>query len=611
MRPNIYSRINRLSRFHIVLVLAMLGFLAYANAIRHPFVHDDIVFIEQNPRLADLNLKNIFFREAGSVSNFQVINKYYRPLLELVNRLLYRVIGLNPHGFHFFNILLHIVNSFLIYVMVRFVIGNEGIPLAAAVLFLLHPVQNEAVACISGISNLIFTFLCLMSFYAYLASAHSAEGKKELFLYGASLMFFLLALFAKEQAVVLPVLIIAYEFCFMKRPFKEALKKYGPPIGGFFIVLAGYFVMRKMLFGFALLRPMDNQGELWIRLLAIPRSLLVYLGLIFFPHDLHYYRSQDILLPFLGPLLWNVVIVFIVIALVYRTPKPQKTWMIFGLAWFMISLGPTLNIVPLINEYSNVLTAEHFLYFPLIGMLLFVIGAVHYWVGRNVRDPGLIGLTAVGILSAVFIGYNIKLNTYWRGEIPLFERTLRFEKDFGRVRFLLAKAYALAGEYEKAVGEDRKALAIMQGYERKVQKEEVKKFYTQFIKEIHYHLGYCLDILGDPQAALTEFKNSLNLDPENGTVHYSVGLSYLKLGDVENAIAHFEESLGLHENDLMTMNSLAICYQEVGRYDEAERLLRTIADKDGRSVSAKKNLENFLKKKQAGGFQSSPPLNGF
>ena len=599
---NVHNWINRLKPLHAILVLAALGLLAYANAVNHPFVHDDVVFIQQNPNLADFNLKNVFLQTANSQSEFPIINKYYRPLLELINRGLYRVVGLDPHGFHFFNILLHIINSFLVYLIICFIIGKKGFSLAIAILFLLHPVQNEAVACIAGISNLIFTFLCLMSFYAYLVSMRSIEEKKRLFLYVGSLALFFLALLAKEQTVILPVLIIAYELCFKTESFQKVFKKRWISIGGFFIVLAGYFTLRKMMFGFTLLRPADNQGELWIRMLAIPRSLLVYLSLIFFPNGLHYYRSQDILLPFLGPLLLLLAILPVVVFLVYRTPRPQKTWMIFGLAWFMISLAPTLNIVPLINEYSKILTAEHFLYFPLIVMLFLTMAAGHYWAGKKMKNIMPVGLVTVGIISMVFVGINIKQNTYWRGEIPLFERTLHFQKDFGRVRFLLAKAYSAVGRYEDAVREDRKALAIMKGYEQKVQREDIKEFYRGFIKGIYYHLGYCLDFLGDPEGSLVEFKNALSLTPKNAAVHYSVGLSYLKVKDIQNAITHFEKSLELDGEDLMTMNNLAVCYQEVGEYGKAEKLLRTISEKDSRSISAKQNLENFLKKKQSVGF---------
>jgi len=596
---NIQNRFDQLNRFHIILILTVLGLLAYANAVNHPFVHDDVVFIQQNPYLQDLDLKNVFIQTTVPDDKFPLVNQYYRPLLEVVNRVLYRIVGLNPHGFHFFNILLHIANSFLVYCLTRFITDNKkGLSLAAAILFLLHPVQSEAVACISGISNLVFAFLCLMSFYGYLMSVHAKTRETNSAFYIISLVLFFFALLSKEQSVVLPFLIIAYEMCFAPSLFRISRRKCRH-IAGFFIVLGGYFLLRKILFGFALTPIADSTGELWLRILAIPRSLLTYLGLMFFPHDLHYYRSQDILLPVVGPLLCLLVVVAAIIGVTCRTPQPQKRWMIFGLGWFMIALLPTLNIVPLINEYSQILTAEHFLYFPLIGMLLFIMGAWHYWIRQRGGAKSLqLACIILGAIGIVFMGATIKQNTYWRGEIPLFERTLRFEKDFGRVHFLLAQAYFNEGRLQDAIAQDRKALAIMQGYARKVENKEIKRFYLGFVGGIHYHLGHCFDVLGDSAGALAQFKKALSLDLENEAFQYAVGLSYLKVNDVDNAIIHFEKTVALNENNLMAVNSLAICYQEVGADTKAERLLRAIVAKDNQSASAKQNLENFLLKKE-------------
>ncbi len=588
-----------MNRLHIILILTVLGLLAYANAVYHPFVHDDVVFIEKNPYIGDLNLGNIFFQTSIPDEKVPLVNKYYRPLLELVNRVLHRIVGLNPHGFHFFNILLHIVNSFLVYMLACFMMGGKKIPsLAIALLFLLHPIQSEAVACISGISNLVFAFLCLASFCTYLTAMHSQEKGKGLPLYGASLMLFLFALLAKEQSVILPFLIMAYELCFMDGPLKKTIKEYWRPIVGFFIVLGGYFFLRKMLFGSALTPIIDSDGEIWVRMLAIPRSLLVYLGLIFFPHDLYYYRSQDILLPFVWPLTGIVVIVLAVFWLTWRMPKAQRNKMIFGLCWFFIALLPTLNIIPMINEYSKVLTAEHFLYFPLIGLLLFIIEPIRCWVMKE-KEGRRFAVSFISFVALIFFftGFTAKQNTYWRGEIPLFERTLYYEKDFGRVRLLLAKAYSAEGRFEEAIAESQKALTIMQGYEQKVQKKEVKQFYLNFIEGIRYHLGYCFDALGDVEGALAEFEEVLRLKPDNKIIHDTLGIAYLKVQDVHNAIVHFEKALVLNPDDLFAMNSLAICYQEVGEDAKAEGLLRAIVEKDSSSVSAQQNLKELLKKR--------------
>lgn len=589
--------LSSLNRFQVILLLTALGLLAFANAVNHPFVHDDVAFIQQNPYITDLNPKRLFEQTSVPMSNSPLINQYYRPLLEVVNRVLYKVMGPNPHGFHLFNVLLHIINGYLVYQLLGKVTGGgKGLSLAATVLFLVHPVQSEAVACISGISNLVFAFLCLVSFNVYMSSLHGEAGKTKPGLYAAALAVFFLALLAKEQSVVLPVLIVAYEACFSGVRLKQAVRKYGPYCAGFLIVLAGYFLLRKLLFGFALTPVPGSRAELGLRLLSIPRTLLTYFKLIVFPNDLHYYRSQDILLPYFWPLLLLIAVGIVVAGLIFVTPRPQKHWMLFGLAWYGIALLPTLNIVPLVNEFSTVQTGEHFLYFPVIGMFLFMSAAVHHWAVQRGggRSPGFV-YGAFTVIAALCVAMTIYQNTFWRGEIPLFERTLRYEPGFGRVRLHLAKAYAQAGRYEDALAESQKALTIMEGYVGKIKNDKVEGFYLRFITEIHYLIGFCYDVLGERDQAVDHFRKALNLAPEDSTINYSLGLAYLKQGDIGGAIAHFERAVALNEDDLMAANSLAICYQKIGNYDKAEKLLRTIVEKDSASASAKQNLEDFLK----------------
>jgi tetratricopeptide (TPR) repeat protein len=330
--------------------------------------------------------------------------------------------------------------------------------------------------------------------------------------------------------------------------------------------------------------------------------------LIFFPHDLHYYRSQDILLPFFRPLMIMLAGFVAVAAGIGCMPAHRKKMMVFGLAWFFLSMGPTLNIVPLINEYSQVLTAEHFLYFPIIGILIVVLEAAHFWMTRkNEQHRTAIGRALLMALVVFSIGMVIRQNAYWRGEIPLFERTLKYEKNFGRAHFSLAQAYATAGRFEEAIVEGRRALAIMEGYYSKVSKKEVRKFYLHFIEGIRYHLGFCLDAVGDRPGALAEFREVLRLNPENKIIDYTLGLSYLKGGDLPNATAHFEKALARNPNDLVVMNSLAICYQESGEDPKAEQLLRTIAERDRGSASAQENLKRFLEKRAARDLETMVP----
>ena len=183
-------------------------------------------------------------------------------------------------------------------------------------------------------------------------------------------VLFVFALLTKEQAVFLPFLIVLCEACFFNRQEKN-FNNIFLRVTNFFIILAGYFYLRTMLFGACLPSFMSSKGELLLRVLSIPLTLLIYLRMIIFPYDLHYYRSVDILKPFLGPSLLLIFVFVLFYFLIRLAPRIHRRLLLLGLGCFLVSLAPLLNIVPLINEYSFILTAEHFLYFPVIGIFLF------------------------------------------------------------------------------------------------------------------------------------------------------------------------------------------------------------------------------------------------
>jgi len=574
------------------LILIVLGLCAYFNAIFHPFVHDDIIFIQNNAQIANLDLKSIIFHVYSPDYQGVGVNVYYRPLLELVTRIQYQVFQLNPFGFHFFNILLHIANSFLVFLLMAMVTQSQkGLSLGVAVLFLLHPVQTEAVACVSGISNLLYSFLCLLSFYAYLLSKQKDHSREGVLFYAFSIILFFVSLFAKVQAVILPILIILYEvFIPDQKKRNRSLK-----ISGYFVVLAGYFAVRKIILGAAFTPLMDSSLEFRLRLLSIPKTLLVYLKLIVFPEGLHYYRSIDILQPFFVPSLLLFIVVAVVISIVRRQSAPQRPLLLFGLGWFCIALAPVLNIIPLINEYSFILTSEHFLYLPLAGMSLFLLKAGQGWFEKRQSKAGF---NLVIVIMCVFMFLTVKQNRYWRSEVALFERVIRYENKMGRAHILLAQAYYFDKQYESAIKEYKNALVIMQGYMKKVKERGAQKFYLGFIKGIHFDLGHSYLSLNNVQASTLEFHRALDLDPNDGVLHNSLGANYIHLKNFEKAVYHFKKAILFDPSNVMAMNNLAICYLTLGKRQEAESLFREILKKDPAFVAVQMNLKRLLLQKE-------------
>ncbi len=525
------------SLIFLLFSLALIAFFVFFNAINHPFVHDDVVFIVQNPQIGHLDhLLNLFF-QSSNPQRVAGVNSYYRPVLEIFYRLEYRLFGFHAAGFHFINILIHVLNGLLLCIVLCRLQFSQWLAYSISLLFLIHPIQSEAVACVSGISNLLTAFFILLTLYYYI------RGR-----YVLTFVGLVLALFTKEQAIILVPLLVLIDWYQQK-------KDRGGLWFVFSIVTLVFLWLRSSITGAHLLEDvLQSPVELKLRLLSIPRTILMYLRLIVFPYDLHYYRNTDILAPN-GPAF--IMLGALSVALIWLVKKLQMNSreIIFGVTWFVISLLPVLNIIPIINEYSFILTAEHFLYLPMVGVVIVLALIIKRLVSFQV-------LVAIEIFICLGLGLQtVYQNTFWRGEIPLFQRTVALEKDFARGHMLLAKAYFFNKQEDMAIAQYNQALTIMKGYEKKAVNDKARQFYKSFIKEIYADMAQCFIVKGRFDKAIDALNCTLVIDPKN------VGL----------------------------LNNLAICYIQQGDKAQAEQILKMALGLDPTYIPARNNLKQLMK----------------
>ncbi len=507
------------------LALVFFGLLAFFNAIRHPFVHDDVIFILNNPHITELGSWVEAFRVPAASGG---INTYYRPVLEVLYRFEYHLFGPHPFGFHFFNVIVHIINGLLLFGLIQRLGLREAAAWVIACVFLIHPVQTEAVSCISGISNLWMTLGILLALHAYLNQW-----------YTASLLCFAMAFLSKEQAVMFVPLVIVIDYARGEKNFRS----------WFFLSVAACALLwlRQSVTGASLLKDiMVSPGELYLRLAAIPRDIGMYLRLIFCPYDLHYYRSTNILQS--DSIAWILALIFIlgIFYVIHRWPGaltgprpggPQaRRMLILGFGWFLAALLPVLNIVPLINEYSFILTPEHFLYLPIVGILIVVVSAADYFL-KHFRKL-LLGIVVGGCLLLTWYQ-----NTFWNSEIVLFERMLRFEPDFGRGHLLLAKAYYFNGRPQEADEHFEKAFTIMSTYAKKAFNLTAEKFYLGFVKEILFDWAQNDSTRGYWIGALDKYKRAAVIDGKDASLYNNMAFVYLHWGDKKDAYLSLEQAL--------------------------------------------------------------------
>lgn len=534
-----------LNRLFLAIVLFFATLFVYFNAIDHPFVHDDVVFIQQNVNIARLDLKEIFLSKATPIHDS--VNTYYRPLLEVIYRWQYQAFGLTPASFHLTNIIWHGVNAILVFVVAIGLGLSTMFAWGVALFFALHPVQSEAVACIAGVSNIAVTFFVLLAWYAYL--------KNRIVL---TAIFFLIALCAKESALVFIPLVIATDWLKARRVFGKWL--------ALLAVALLFFTFRQSVTQSSIVQSIfANPHELMLRLLHIPTALMTYIRSVIWPGDLHYYRNLDILSPWWPA--WIVMMILSALAF-FLSPSDVKErrlyW--FGFAVFIIGLLPVLNIIPLVNEYSLILTADHFLYFPVIGLLISIGCLLRQWL-LPFRRRLFVSITI--LLASMLTVYQ---NTFWQSEVALFERTVQFEPNFGRGHALLAKAYYFNKRYAKAIEHYAKAQGIFESYLVRVEDPVARRFYLGFLKGIHFDQAQAYLALGKYKQAEIGYIQAINLDSSDSIIYNNLATVLMVQGKWVEAQRVLQQAIKLSPTNLMARNNLGVCLINTGFKDLAQTI---------------------------------------
>lgn len=579
---------------HIVWLLSILGLLVYGSAIPYPFVHDDIVFIQQNPHITDLkNISSALLAPQETTTSLR-LNPYWRPVLEIFYRLEYVVFGFQSWGYHLVNVIVHILNSILVFRLLMLLSRKFILAVSVAIIFLIHPVQTEAVACIAGVSNLLFCFFSLLCLLFYICITETTIPPSCLGRLFASGLFYFLALLAKEQALTVPLILLGYEGL-LNRDTQERWSTKLLRLSPFFIITVGYFMLRQIILGKMLIDILAYPYEFLLRLKAIPHVLVTYGRILLWPSDLHYFRSYDVLEPMNLSVFWLFLFFIIAMVGVIKINRLNRNFLIFATLWFFIFLLPTSNVIPLIIEYSKVFMAEHFLYLPMIGFFIFLLTALDFFfkIFADLKRQRFFLLVFM-IVCSFWIGIAWRQNTYWRGEVPLFERTIRFEKNIGRVHMLLGRAYYFERNYEQAIQQYQQALTVIQGYLQKITDSSAREFYLGNVKGIHFDLAHCFEDQGHLMIAIHHYQEALKVDPGDGVLYNNLAGVYMKLNQTTAAKALLEKAIMLNPKDTKTLNNLAISYIQAGETQKGRELLEKILIFDPNFTPAQQNLKHLL-----------------
>lgn len=589
---------NRTLNYLSIFIIVALSIGVYANTIKNGFVYDDKPTIVDNTLIKDINnlpklVKRDYFALSGEMT--------YRPVVTLTYFLDYAVYGLKPWGYHITNGFFHAINGILLYVLLT-ILTQQSVssrqsslrtsllanrPILLSLLFATHPLLTEAVNAISFREDLITTLFYIAALNLYLVlrttpTTAQPQAARKLLLYSFSCGAYLLALFSKEMAVTLPLVVLCYEWIYTgeQRRFRFPLN---PFISGYVVITLIYIYINFFYFGNHAGKGMLAQqeylygGTFRTSLFTMIKVFAYYIKLLLLPVNLcgdyfQYELSYNFDLGVITATLF--IAALMATAFLGRRRCPLVS---FGILFFFVTLLPVSNIIPIKN-----IMAERYLYLPSIGFFVLLAGVITS-IGATLRyGAAWIFLLAISII--LFSVMTSKRNLVWKDQFSFWSDVVKKMSGNSRAHYNLALSQP---DLEIRIKELRTALylnptddlarsKLATALSQKGDYDLAVELYMDILKrnpsdvKVLNSLARMYFAKGDYKNAKDIFEKLIVSDPNNPQLLNNLGSVYDMLKDHDKAIDLFNRALAGNPNNIETYYSLGIAYNRKGRYKEAE-----------------------------------------
>jgi tetratricopeptide (TPR) repeat protein len=513
-----------------IILLVVLGFLLYANTLPGKFLWDDYGLVRDNAQIKSLSgVKKILVTNIGAGSG--VASNFYRPLQIFTYALDYSLWKLNPAGYHLTSILFHIAVALALYWLVSVVFKDYQLSFLASSLFIIHPLHTETVAYISARADIIAALFFLLTFIFYIKHLHSGSNKPLI----CALLFYPLALLAKESSLIFPLLALFYHYVFRV--------KIRPRASLFFLFeIAAYFLLRLAVLKSPLLI-LSGSEPFYHRLPGFFLALGEYARLIILPFNLHMEYGLK-LFKFSHPgVIPGAFILSAALFCMFKKWK-NKVWP-FAIGWFLIMLLPVANLYP-INAYM----AEHWIYLPSAG--IFIAGSYAILSLHRLKYLRIFAKILIILLIFYYTCLTTQQNNYWRSPFILLGKTLEYAPDSPRANNELGNEYALLGDSQKAESYYRKAIITDPRY-----------------KEAYVGLGNLYCRIDKPDQALALYQKAAGFLPGSAELYVGLGNALLKLKRGEEAIVAYKKAIALQPDAAYIYHNIAVAYFSLKKYGQA------------------------------------------
>ena len=562
------------SKSLIYLILVILTVVVFRQLPSFDFINfDDTIYVTENVHIqSGLTIENLIWSFKTTYANF------WHPLTWISHMLDYQLFGLNPGMHHVSSLLLHILNTLLIFTVFNRMTGKQLQSAVVAILFAIHPLHVEPVASISQRKDILSTLFWLLTMYAYARYVEFPKTGR----YLAVLLFYIMGLMAKPMLVTLPFVLLLMDFWPLNRfrldPADKQTNQSNAKTSIRWLIFekTPLFVI-TFLFSIICI---FAQGEAVQSLENIPLSLRLsnvfisycqYLSKTIWPSHLAVFYPYPASYP-----IWQTagsILLIASLSTIMICKAKKYPYMAVGWLWFIGTLVPVIGLV----QVGSHAMADRYTYVPLIGLFIIVAwGCQDFFLNKYRFRRKIFGGLSCILLSALMVCAFIQVD-HWRNSVSLFSHAIKVTNN----NWL---AYNNLGFTLSHVG---KINAAMKNYLLAIE-----------IKPNHYkaynNLGALLSKQGKQNEAIEYFTKALSLKADYAEAHNNLGVAIAKLGRMKEAIEQFQEAIEVNPDYAEAYDNLGIAKTKQGNFRDAIEHFQKALDLKPDYIKARIHLQNAL-----------------
>ncbi len=611
--------------YFLPFLLLALIFISFWNVRNHDFIDDfdDNLYVLDNPHITSgLSLNDLKWALTADVC----IN--WHPVTLMSHMLDCQLFGLNPGKHHLMNVFFHLLNTLLLFIVLKQMTGRHWESFIVALLFGLHPIHVESVAWVSERKDVLSTFFGMLAIGSYAWYSKQPSIKRYVLIF----FFYLLGIMSKPMIVTLPCVLLLLDYWPLERftlyPRPENKNR---SFSVFFIVekiplfilsaISSIITYRLQKYSEGV--HLEDVTSLSFRISNALVSYVKYIYKLFFPVNL------SILYPFPEHIPWwhillSSIFLLAITAVVIRSGK-RYPFLPVGWFWYLGTLIPVIGIV----KVGAQAMADRYMYIPSIGLFIIIAWGVPLLLSRwRFKMPFLAILLSVIAMSLAFTTW-LQVR-HWSNTITLFEHALAVDENNTLAHNHLGVTMARYGLAEETVRHTSQGLKKNQNRpagrrfnDNRLNQTYAKTYYTLgkslFQKNnidaaiIHFQEA----LLADPNHAETrhgleqalkiqekeiqeaeQIQDALKQNPSDPRLYSQLGNYYWRRGDMETAEAQYRKALSVRPADINALMKLAELMAVRGQYEKSVFFYRQVISLEPHNPEAYYHLASIYARRR-------------